>query len=59
MKIVAEVNDNFQPGIPAIDRELDKADGILTSSEDDLSLSLRDEFSSRSKRVAGKSPNYG
>lgn len=43
MKIVAEVNDNFQPGIPAIDRELDTADEICSSS-DDLALTLRDEL---------------
>jgi hypothetical protein len=44
MKITAEVNDNFQPGIPAIDHQLDKADRICDSSGDDLSLSLRDEL---------------
>jgi len=44
MKITVEVNDNFQAGIPAIDRELDAADRICSSSGDDLSLSLRDEL---------------
>lgn len=40
MKIVTDVYDNFQPGIPAIDRSLDKADVISTSSADDFSLSI-------------------
>ncbi|MCK9630637.1 MAG: hypothetical protein M0R30_03245 [Methanoregula sp.] len=44
MKIITEVNDNFQPGIPAIDLKLDKADRICSSAGDDLSLSLRDEL---------------
>lgn len=44
MKITAEVNDNFQVGIPEIDRDLEAADGICTSAEDDLTLSLRDEL---------------
>ncbi|MDO9325428.1 MAG: hypothetical protein Q7T80_10785 [Methanoregula sp.] len=44
LKITAEVNDNFQNGIPAVDRDLDTADKICTSAGDDLSLSLRDEL---------------
>lgn len=44
MKITAEVLDNFCTGIPAIDRPLDRADVICSTSEDDLTLSLRDEL---------------
>ncbi|MEI7857904.1 MAG: hypothetical protein WCH85_10430 [Methanomicrobiales archaeon] len=44
LKITAEVNDNFQNGIPTVDRDLDTADKICTSAGDDLSLSLRDEL---------------
>ncbi|HII99382.1 MAG TPA: hypothetical protein HA272_09080 [Methanoregula sp.] len=44
MKISAEVLDNFRTGIPAIDRYLDMADAICSTSEDDLTLSLRDEL---------------
>ncbi|MDP2797890.1 MAG: hypothetical protein Q8N94_10330 [Methanoregula sp.] len=44
LKITAEVNDNFQNGIPAVDRDLDTADEICTSAVDDLSLSLQDEL---------------
>ncbi len=44
MKITAEVLDNFRTRIPAIDRYLDRADAICSTSEDDLTLSLRDEL---------------
>jgi hypothetical protein len=44
MKVTAEVGDKFRAGIPAIDRDLDRIDEICSSSEDDLSLSLRDEL---------------
>jgi hypothetical protein len=44
LKITAEVNDNFRNGIPVVDRDLDTADKICTSAEDDLSLSLHDEL---------------
>ena len=44
MKIVGEVNDIFLQNIPAIDRYLDRVDEICSASNDDLSLSLRDEL---------------
>jgi hypothetical protein len=57
LKITAEVNDNFQNGIPAVDRDLNTADEICTSAEDDLSLSLRDELlvtlDTRRREIAG------
>lgn len=57
LKITAEVNDNFQKGIPAVDRDLDTADEICTSAEDDLSLSLQDELlvtlDTRRREIAG------
>ncbi len=57
LKITAEVNDNFQNGIPAVERDLETADKICTSAEDDLSLSLRDELlvtlDTRRREIAG------
>jgi hypothetical protein len=44
MKIAAEVNDNFLSKIPTIDPALDRADEICSLSEDDLSLSLKNEL---------------
>lgn len=44
MKIVAEVNDNFLPDIPVIDRALDRVDTICLPSGDDLALSLKDDL---------------
>ena len=44
MKIVVEVNDNFLPDIPAIDRALDRVDAICSPSEDDLALTFKDDL---------------
>jgi hypothetical protein len=44
MKISAYVGDNFRGGIRDIDRDLDRVDAISSSSEDDLTLVLRDEL---------------
>ncbi|MGA2918510.1 hypothetical protein [Methanoregula sp.] len=54
-----KLNDNFQPGIPAIELELDKADRICSTSGDDLSFSCWMNYSSHSTRTAGNSPGYG
>jgi len=44
MKISAYVGDNFRDGIPDMDRDLDRVDALASSSEDDLTLVLRDEL---------------
>ena len=44
MNIIAEVNDNFLAGIPAIDRDLDRVDAICSAGGDDLTLCFRDEL---------------
>jgi len=44
MKISAYVGDNFRDGITGIDRDLDRVDALASSSENDLSLVLRDEL---------------
>jgi hypothetical protein len=44
MKISAYVGDNFLNGIRDIDRDLDRVDAISSSSEEDLTLVLRDEL---------------
>lgn len=44
MKFDAYVGDNFQLGIPAIDRALEAVDALASSGEDDLAPSLRDEL---------------
>jgi hypothetical protein len=44
MKISAYVGDNFRAGIIDIDRDLDRVDAISSSSEDDITLVLRDEL---------------
>ena len=44
MKLDAYVGDNFRPGIPAIEKALDRVDAIATAGGDDLMPSLREEL---------------
>ena len=44
MKILAEVCDNFEQGIPEIDRDLDAVDQLCSTSENDLMPATRDEL---------------